>query len=140
MISKTPNSIYLGWASSGADDYALYYWKTTAPSNVYTVTTASSPHNITGLESWTSYSMIVSARNVLRSTNSSTVKAQTASNGMSMYIHKLLDSHCTFTYVSLLTMYVRTTRTHDHKCDFTAILQFGGSQYVKSIKLQRREF
>ena len=82
QTSTTTTNLYLQWTRSGGDTFTLYYWKTSTPSDVATVTTASMSYNITGLDSNTAYKIIVSARNVLGSSNSSEVKGCTIPEGI----------------------------------------------------------
>ena len=79
--STTTSSLYLQWTRSGGDNFTLYYWKTSTPSDVSTVTTTSLSYNITGLDSNTAYKVIVSARNVLGFSNSSEVLVYTTPEG-----------------------------------------------------------
>ena len=80
-------SLYINWTSSVADDYILYYWKESTPSNVYTATTTSTSYSITGLISNTAYKIVVSARNTIGSTNSSEVTGYTTPDGNRAGIH-----------------------------------------------------
>ena len=82
QTSTTTTSLYLQWTSSGGDNFILYYWKTSTPSDLSSVTTTSLSYNITGLDSNTAYKVIISARNVLGSSNSSEVKGCTIPEGV----------------------------------------------------------
>ena len=82
QTSATTASLYLQWTSSGGDNFILYYWKTSTPSNVSTVTTTSLSYNITGLDSNTAYKAIVSASNSVGSANSSDVPVCTIPEGI----------------------------------------------------------
>ena len=81
QTSTTTTSIHLQWTRGGGDNFTLYYWKTSTPSNVSTVTTTSLSYNITGLDSNTAYKVIVSARTSLGSANSSEVVGYTTPEG-----------------------------------------------------------
>ena len=91
QASTTTASLYLQWTSSGGDTFTLYYWKTSTPSNLSTVTTTSLSYNITGLDSNTAYKVIVSARNVLGSSNSSEVEGCTIPEGINNAITELYN-------------------------------------------------
>ena len=81
MGTSTFTSLYLQWTRSGGDNFTLYYWKNSTPSDVSTATTTSLSYNITGLDSNTAYKVIVSARNSLRSANSSEDVGYTTTEG-----------------------------------------------------------
>ena len=83
--SSTTTGLYLQWRSIEADTFTLYYWKTSTPSDVSTVTTTSLPYNITGLDSNTEYKVIVSAMTNVGSANSSEVVGYTIPEGIYMY-------------------------------------------------------
>ena len=76
------SSLYVHWDSIGADGYILYYWKTSAPSNVYKITTASASYNFTEMDSKTYYGIIVSGGNRLGYVNSSVAVGYTTPGGM----------------------------------------------------------
>ena len=82
QTSTTTTCLYLQWTSNGGDNFTLYYWKTSTPSDVSTVTTTSLSYNITGLDSNTAYKVIVSAGNVLGFSNSSEVEGCTIPEGV----------------------------------------------------------
>ena len=82
QTSTTTASLYLQWTGSGGDNFTLYYWKNSTPSDVSTATTTSSPYNITGLDSNTAYKVIASALTSLGSANSSEVVGYTIPEGM----------------------------------------------------------
>ena len=85
QTSTTTSSLYLQWTRNGGDTIILYYWKTSTPSNVSTVTTTSLSYNITGLDSNTAYKVIVSARTSVESANSSEVAGYTTPEGICIY-------------------------------------------------------
>ena len=95
QTSTTTISLYLQWTSSGGDTFTLYYWKTSTPSDVSTVTTTSLSYNITGLDSNTAYKVIVSARNSVGSANSSAVKECTIPEG----VYSAITEHYTVLYI-----------------------------------------
>ena len=76
------SSLYVHWNSIGADDYILYYWKTSAPSNVYTIATASLLYTFNEMDSKTYYGIIVSGGNRLGYVNSSVAVGYTMPGGM----------------------------------------------------------
>ena len=76
------SSLHVHWNSTGAGDYILYYWKTSAPSDVYTITTASSSYNFNEMDSKTYYGIIVSGGNRLGYVNSSVAVGYTTPGGM----------------------------------------------------------
>ena len=65
----------------GAEGYILYYWKTSAPSSVYTIATASVSYNFTDMDSNTYYGIMVSGWNRLGKVNSSVVVGYTTPGG-----------------------------------------------------------
>ena len=82
VISNMNNSsLHVHWNSTGAEDFIVYYWKTSAPSNVYTIATASASYNFTEMDSKTHYGIIVSARNRLGYVNSSVAVGYTMPGG-----------------------------------------------------------
>ena len=89
QTSTTTISLYLQWTRSGGDTFTLYYWETSTPSDVSNVTTTSLSYNITGLDSNTAYKVIVSARNVQGSSNSSEVKGCTIPEG----VYNVITNH-----------------------------------------------
>ena len=64
-----------------AEDYILYYWKTSAPYDVYTIATASTSYNSNELDSNTYYRIIVSGGNRLGYVNSSVAVGYTTPGG-----------------------------------------------------------
>ena len=75
-------SLYVHWNSTRARDYILYYWKTSAPSDVYTIATASLSYNLNEMDSNTYYGIIVSGGNRLGYVNSSVAVGYTMPGGM----------------------------------------------------------
>ena len=59
----------------------MYYWKTSTPSNVYNITTASASYNFTEMDSKTQYGIIVSGGNRLGYVNSSVAYGYTMPGG-----------------------------------------------------------
>ena len=76
------SSLQVCWNSTGAEGYILYYWKTSAPSDVYTIATASTSYNFNEMDSKTYYGIIVSGRNRLGYVNSSVAVGYTMPGGM----------------------------------------------------------
>ena len=107
-IVQTTTSLYLQWTSSGGDTFTLYYWKTSTPSDVSTATTTSLSYNISGLDYNTAYKVIVSARNVQGSSNSSEVKGCTIPQGVynvitNHYIEHIISDFIHYTAPDLVT-------------------------------------
>ena len=75
------SSLYVHWNSTGAEDYILYYWKASAPFDVYTITTASLSYKFNEMDSKTHYGIIVSGGNRLGYVNSSVAYGYTTPGG-----------------------------------------------------------
>ena len=76
------SSLHVHWNSIGADTFIVYYWKKSAPSNVYNITAASVSYYFTEMDSKTHYGIIVSGGNRLGYVNSSVAYGYTMPGGM----------------------------------------------------------
>ena len=62
-IVSYSSMLELKWKYFGYSNLIMYYWKTSTRSHVSTVPTTALSYNITGLDSNTAYTIIVSATN-----------------------------------------------------------------------------